>query len=336
MSVFLDRNFLFQLSPRLGKFTRKKDDLYNFRCPLCGDSQKDKSKTRGYVYRKANDYFYMCHNCGVSTTFYNFLKQVDPHLHAEYLMERYRDRQSANSHPTTPVIDVVKVQQQIPESKIKLPTIESLPDDHFAKVYVNSRKIPEKFLTELYYAEDFSKFVASQGIDKKIPENDKRLVIPFYDKEKNLIAFQGRSLTDSKIRYITIKLTEDTKKVFGADRVNTENMIYVVEGPIDSLFISNAVATADSHLEAITDVFDKSNVVLVFDNEPRNKEILKQIERAIDNHFNVVIWPDMIEDKDINDMILSGFSSEELEDIMEKCNYNNLRAKMEFMNWKRI
>ena len=337
MSVFIDRNFLLQVSPKLQRFSKKKDDLYNFRCPLCGDSQKNKTKCRGYVFRKKNDYFYMCHNCGASTTFYNFLKQVDPNLVQEYQLERYKSGETGNNNYTKPEFEEYK--QEAPKFKkaLELPSIDSLPEGHFAKNYVQQRQIPEAFSSQLYYAEDFKQFVEGLGIQKDgLHKDDKRLVIPFYDKEKNLIAIQGRSLGESKLRYITLKLHDDNKKVFGLDRIDTDELIYVVEGPIDSMFLSNAVATADSNLESITDVLDKSKVALVFDNEPRNKEIVAKMEKAIDNHFNVVIWPEMIEKKDINDMILDGFSSDEIQDIIDNNTFVNLRAKMEFISWKKI
>lgn len=336
MSIFIDRSFLLRVSSRLQRFTRKKDDLYNFRCPICGDSQKHKSKSRGYIYRKKNDYFFMCHNCGVSTTFYNFLKHVDPSIVAEYQLERYKNGETGNNNYPKPTLEEFKTPAPVFRETLSLPSIDSLDDDHLAKQYVNSRKIPSEFHSVLYYADDFANFVKSFGIDKNINPDDKRLVIPFYDSEKNLIAFQGRTLTDSKIRYITIKLKDDNRKIYGLDRVDQNETIYVTEGPLDSLFLNNAVATCDSHLEAISDTFDKSKVVLIFDNEPRNKEIVKQIENAIENHYNVVIWPDMIEDKDINDMILGGFTSDEIQDIIEKRTYQNLRAKLEFMNWRKI
>ena len=337
MSVFIDRNFLLQVSPKLQRFSKKKDDLYNFRCPLCGDSQKNKTKCRGYVFRKKNDYFYMCHNCGASTTFYNFLKQVDPNLLQEYQLERYKNGETGNNNYPKPEFEEYK--QEAPKFKktLELPTIESLPEAHFAKNYVQQRRIPEAFSSQLYYAEDFKQFVESLGIEKDgLHKDDKRLVIPFYDSEKNLIAIQGRSLGESKLRYITLKLHDDNKKVFGLDRIDEDKLIYVVEGPIDSMFLENAVATADSNLESITDVLDKSKVALVFDNEPRNKEIVAKMEKAIDNHFNVVIWPEMIEKKDINDMILDGFSPDEIQDIIDNNTFVNLRAKMEFVNWKKV
>ena len=337
MSVFIDRSFLLQLSPKLQRFSKKKDDLYNFRCPLCGDSQKNKTKCRGYIFRKKNDYFYMCHNCGASTTFYNFLKQVDPNLLQEYQLERYKNGETGNNNYPKPEFQEIK--QETPKFKkaLELPSIDSLPEAHFAKNYVQQRRIPETFSSQLYYAEDFREFVATLGIEKEgLHEDDKRLVIPFYDREKNLIAIQGRALGESKLRYITLKLHDDNKKVFGLDRIDEDKLIYVVEGPIDSMFLENAVATADSNLESITDVLDKSKVALVFDNEPRNKEIVAKMEKAIDNHFNVVIWPPMIEKKDINDMILDGFSPDEIQDIIDNNTFVNLRAKMEFVNWKKV
>ena len=336
MSVYIDRSFLLRLSPKLQRFTQKKPDLYSFRCPLCGDSQKNKTKTRGYVYRKKNDYFFMCHNCGASTTFYNFLEQVDSSLLKEYALERYKDSATANNY-IKPTFDEFKTPHPVFKEKLNIPSISSLPEGHFAKSYVIARKIPEKLHSDLYYSECFKTFVDDLGIEKEgLVNNDKRLVIPFYDENKNLIAFQGRSLTESKLRYITIKVDDDNKKVFGMDRIDTEKKIFVVEGPIDSLFLDNAVATADSNLTSIIDVYDKTKVVLVFDNEPRNKDICRMIDKAIENHYSVDIWPDMIVEKDVNDMILSGFSCDELQDIVEANTFVNLRAKMEFIAWKKV
>jgi len=337
MSVFIDRSFLLQVSPKLQRFTRKKDDLYNFRCPLCGDSHKNKTKSRGYVFRKKNDYFYMCHNCGISTTFYNFLKQVDPNLLKEYQLERYKNGETGNNNYPKPDFEEFKTEKPVFKKSLELPNIESLPEAHFAKVYVQQRRIPETLWSELYYAEDFAAFIQDLGIEKEgLHKEDKRLVIPFYNEKKELMAVQGRSLGESKLRYITLKLHDDNKKVYGLDRIDTDELVYVVEGPIDSMFLSNAVATADSNLESIVTTLDKSKVVLVFDNEPRNKEIVSKINSAIDNHFNVVIWPEFIDSKDINEMILDGFSPDEIQDIISKNTFVNLRAKMEFVNWKKV
>lgn len=336
MSVFIDRKFLLLVSPKLPRFARKKDDLYNFRCPLCGDSQKNKTKSRGYVFRKKNDYFYMCHNCGISTTFYNFLKQVDPNLLKEYQLERYKNGETGNNNYPKPEFEEFKTEKPSFKKSLELPSIESLPEAHFAKEYVQQRRIPETIWSQLYFSEDFATFIQTLGIEKEgLHQNDKRLVIPFYNEKKELMAVQGRSLGESKLRYITLKLHDDNKKVYGLDRIDQDKPVYVVEGPIDSMFLENAVATADSNLESIVDTLDKSKVVLIFDNEPRNKEIVNKLEHAIDNHFNVVIWPEFVQEKDINDMVLSDFSPDEIQDIIDKNTFLNLRAKMEFVNWKK-
>jgi hypothetical protein len=276
----------------------------------------------------------MCHNCHASTTFYNFLKQVDPKLLEEYSLERYKN--SANTNSPEPTFSEAKI-QPVFVKKMDLPSIESLSKDHFAKTYVMGRKIPESMFSNLYYAEDFKTFVDSIGVEKdNLIENDRRLVIPFHDKQGNLTGFQGRALGDSKIRYITIKLMDDVPRLFGLNKINENEKVYVFEGPIDSMFIPNSIAVASSSLESAVSYIDKPKLVLVFDNEPRNKEIVKLMDHAIDNHFNIVIWPEMIKEKDINEMILAGFDSEELSDIMDKHTHVNLRAKMEFINWKKV
>ena len=335
MSVFIDRTFLLRISKKLLRFTQKKDDLYQFRCPLCGDSLKDKTKSRGFIYRKNDDYFYMCHNCGISTTFYNFLKQVEPNLVKEYSLERYKNSSNytiSKEHKPDMVFEKPKFKKSL-----GIPNISSLPDEHFAKVYVSNRKIPKEHWNDLYYAEDFKKFVNDDlNVEKTLHDNDKRLVIPFYDKENNLIGLQGRSLSNSKMRYITIKMDGAEHKVFGLNNINEKRKIKVLEGPIDSLFIPNSIAITSSNLEYSEQIFDKSKLVLIFDNEPRNVEILRLMEHAIDNHFNICIWPEMITEKDVNDMILSGFTIEDINDIIEKNTFVNLRAKMEFINWKKI
>lgn len=342
MSIFIDRTFLMRVSPKLQKFTQKKTDLYNFRCPLCGDSSKHKAKARGYVYAKKNNYFYMCHNCGASTTFFNFLEKVDPTLTQEYSLERYKEGASGmrNGNENYKKPELMEVAQEKPvfKQKLNLPDIASLPKEHFAKEYVLKRKIPEKFFTELYFAADFKKFVEEDlKVEKDgLIDDDQRLIIPFYDAEKNLVAIQGRALGQSKMRYITVKLSEDGHKVFGLDRINKDEMVYITEGPIDSMFLENSGATADSNLKASSRHLPKDKLVLVYDNEPRNKDICKQIEQAIEEHYNVVIWPEWIEEKDINEMVLAGFSPDEIQDIISNHTFVNLRAKMEFINWKKV
>ena len=331
MSVYIDRKFLLQVSPKLQRFAQKKTDLYNFRCPFCGDSQKNKLKARGFVYRKKNDYFYTCHNCGIGHTFYNFLSFVEPSLVKEYALERYKDGETGNHNYTKPKFEFEK---PVFKQSIALDSIDELPDEHFAKQYVINRKIPKDRWSELYFTPDFAAFVESYGIDKELKSDDPRLIIPFYDKDKNLFAFQGRALSESKLKYITVKLDENAKKLYGLDKVDISKRIYVVEGPIDSMFLDNCVATADATLAFASEISD--NIVLVNDNEPRNKEIVKQISNNIKSGYNVVIWPDTLTHKDINDMIMGGMSKEDIKTLIDDHTYNGLRAEFELNNWRKI
>jgi transcription elongation factor Elf1 len=337
MSVFIDRKYLKLLSTKLNKFSQKKEDLYNFRCPFCGDSQKNLNKARGYVYRKKNDYFYKCQNCGVGHTMYNFISLVDSNLVKEYALERYVNGEDGNHNYKKP-----EIKFEVPKFKTKtvinLPKISSLQEDHLAVKYCSSRMLPKSSYDNLYYCEDFKRFVDEilPENEKELKDNDVRLVIPFFDEDGVLVCFQGRTLTDSILRYITVKTNDNNKKLFGLNTVDKTKKVYVTEGPFDSLFLPNAVATADSNLFSVDKFIPKENVVLVFDNEPRNKDICRLMDKAIEQHFSICVWPEMIQEKDINEMILSGFSSDEIVDIIDNNTFVNLRAKMEFLQWKKI
>jgi hypothetical protein len=345
MSIYIDRKFLHLVSPKLERFAQKKPDLYNFRCPICGDSQKNKSKARGFVYKKSNDYFFRCHNCGASHTFYNFLKFVDPSLLKEYTYERFTNGETGNHNYPKPTFEEFKSQPAFNEKptqkKINLDTVESLPESHYAKAYVKARKIPEKYFSELYFAPDFKMLVQSLGVENEnLKEEDPRLIIPFYDENNELFAIQGRALSESKIRYITITLVEDElfsgyMKFYGLNKLDRSKKVYVVEGPIDSMFLPNAIATADADLTRAAKL-ELTDFVLVYDNEPRNKDIVKQIGKAIASGYNVTLLPENIKQKDINDMILAGISPGEILDLIDKFTFSNLRANLEFSNWKKV
>ena len=328
------------LTSRLRNFKQKNTNLWNFSCPYCGDSQKNKTKARGYVFPKGNDLIYKCHNCGVGTNVGNLVKHVDSSLHREYTLEKYKSGETNNAYVANTILNISPPKfDRVEKAKIfeHAEWLSRLPSEHYCLNYVTKRQIPSTFYDKLLFTQHYADFVTALVPNHgKQLLNDARLVIPFYDEDKNLVAFQGRSLGESKLRYITIKMNDDNHKFFGLDRINKEETIYVVEGPIDSMFLENAIATADANLMAASKLFDKTKIVLVYDNEPRNKELHKQMEKAIDEHYAVVIWPELIVEKDVNEMVLNGgFSPDEIQDFISKCTFVNLRAKMEFINWKK-
>jgi hypothetical protein len=261
----------------------------------------------------------------------NFIKFLDVKLHSEYILERYKGSAPATPEPKfdfkPPVFKEVSVIEE-------LPTISELPDKHPAKKYIIKRKIPDKFFDILYYTDQFMSLVnkIKPNTFNNFKGEHPRLIIPFYDTTGNLFAFQGRAFGNEQPKYLTIKLDETKQKVYGLERVNFQKHIYITEGPIDSLFIDNCLAAAGADLTLKT---NPDNVTYIFDNEPRNKEIVKRMYKIIDNNYNVFIWPESIQSKDINDLITSGKLIPEVKSIISNNTYNKLSALTRLNTWKK-
>ena len=155
---FIDSKYIGLVSSRLEKFKKVKNNLYNFRCPYCGDSQRHKNKARGYIYQSKNDHNYKCHNCGASRSFTNFLKDMDTTLHDQYVMERYKNGLTGKGS-NTPEPDFNFKKPTFTKKSFDLPTLAELNREHPAVDYVTSRKIPDKYLKELYYVKCIINFI---------------------------------------------------------------------------------------------------------------------------------------------------------------------------------
>ena len=319
----VDSKFINLISSKLQKFKRVKSDLYNFRCPICGDSKKNKSKTRGYLYSMKADVNFRCHNCGASMTFSSFLKQQDPVLHKQYVFERFKDGTTGRAT----VVEEPKFEFKAPKfkKKINLPKASENPS---ANGYLTARKLNSN---DFYYAENFKKFVNTlKPTFEDTRYDEERIIIPLY-YQKNLIGLQGRSLGPSKVKYITVMINDDAPKIYGLDNIRTDAPVYVTEGPFDSTFIRNSVAMCGA--DADVSRWGISNPVWIYDNEPRSSEIVRRIGNTIDSGESLVIWPNGIGDKDINDMVMSGL---DVQSVIESNTYSGLEAKLKFNTWKKI
>jgi transcription elongation factor Elf1 len=335
MSLYIDKKYISLLAPKLDKFRQKSEYLWNFRCPVCGDSQKNKLKMRGYIYRRKSDLFFTCHNCGTGHSFGNLLKMVDRSLYSQYQMERFKNESAGNT--AKPDFSMLMEKPVFnTQKKINLPTIESLPITHAGRAYVKDRFIPKERWSDLYYAEDFDLFVKDifPEYDKKLYA-EPRLVIPFYDEKNILLGFQGRALVNSKVKYITIKLSDDNLKVYGLDRVDKTKKIYVVEGPIDSMFLQNSLAMMDASLYNVISTVGNYDYTFVFDNEPRNKDVCKHMQKTIAMGKSICIWPKHLDMKDINEMILRGYSPAVIQGIIDSNTFSLLKAQLEFGSWSK-
>ena len=320
----VDSKYIGLVSSRLQKFKKVKNDLYNFRCPICGDSQKHKNKARGYFYVVKNNTNFKCHNCGASLSLNNFLKTIDTTLHKQYTLEKFKEGHTGKGF----VVEAPKLEFKKPVFKTKL-DLPRASENGVAKEYLTKRKLdPEKF----YFTDSFKKWANSkkQTFDSTY-RDEARIIIPMYDKTKTLIGFQGRSLVPNSVKYITVMLNDDSPKLYGLESIDEEKPIYIVEGPFDSTFVENAVAMCGSDVDIRT--LGWGDHIWVLDNEPRNREIVNRIAKLIDRGEKVVIWGNTVNEKDINDMVLSGHNVQEM---IESNIYSGLEAKLKFNLWKKI
>ena len=327
----IDSKYIGLVSSRLSKFKRVKANLYNFRCPICGDSQKHKNKARGYFYHVKVNTNFKCHNCGASMSFSNFLKQIDPSLHKQFVMEKFTEgfagkRGTSVEAPEFNFKKPVFKKTKKSEERLDLPRASEVK---IAREYLEKRKLDA---TKFYFAAKFKEWTNTQKQTfDTIGRDESRIIIPMYDEDKTLIGFQGRSLGPNSVKYITVMLKDDAPKIYGLDQVDSQKPIYVIEGPFDATLVQNSVAMCGSDIDLRT--FGWSNYIYVYDNEPRNREIVNRISKTIDRGDKVIIWPTSIEHKDINDMVLGG---QNIMNVLELNTYSGLKAKIKFNNWKRI
>ena len=319
----IDSKYINLVASRLQRCKRVKADLYNFRCPICGDSQKNKSKTRGYLYAIKANVNYKCHNCGASMSLNNFIKQIDPVIAKQYAFEKFKDGHTGRNFVTEE--PTFNFEAPKFKKKLDLPKASTVP---IAKLYLEKRKLnPTKF----YYADKFKAWTNSlKETFENVDYDEPRIIIPLYYKD-DLVGFQGRSLGPNKVKYITVMINDNAPKIYGLDEIKKESPVYITEGPFDSSFIKNSIAMCGADADVYK--WGVSDPVWIYDNEPRNNEIVKRISNTISKGDKVVIWPSNINEKDINDMVLSGHNVQEL---VESNIYNGLEANLKFNIWKRI
>lgn len=334
MDILDEKNFINSLSRRLDLFKWKSDRRATCRCPLCGDSKKFKNKCRGEFFIVNKQFLFKCHNCGRCLTVSSLLKEVDSELWKTYVFTLFKDKK-VYTRETPKITKLVDDDIPLEEIPIELGTsCDKLPEEHMAVQYLNSRKIAKQHFGNFYHCENFGKLMRYFAKD---PNGccEPRLIIPFFVDDK-LIGVQGRSYEkDATIRYISLKRKEDIKMIFGFNELDFNDRIYIVEGPFDSLFLPNSCAVAGvSNMFFLPEQFLKADRVFILDNQPRNKEVCKIMSRLIDSHESIVIWPEGLEEKDINDMVLA-HGSEYMLDIVQNNVYSGPEAAVRFAQWRK-
>ena len=336
--LHLDLKYIMMISHRFDRFKRKDDYLFNFRCPICGDSSTKKNKARGYIYRKKNDMFYKCHNCDAGKTFGGLLKITDPLLHKQYILERYAEGVAAPRANKEPEFEFKTPEFGAPDRLIDklMDRVDTLDATHIAVEYCTQRKIPKEQWSRLYHIENIKDICQLNPKYKdRIKSDESRLAIPFFNEEGILTAVTLRSYGTSPLRYILVKINEDSPTVFGLDCISKTKPVKIVEGPLDSLFLDNCIACAGTSFNKIETLDLPEDSIIIVDNQPKNKEVCNIINRYIKAGRRVVIWPDNILEKDINEMVLAGVQPVNMEDIISNNVFQNLEAELKFINWRK-
>jgi len=336
-----DLTWLMTISSRLENFNRASasSHAYNARCPICGDSDRDKRKARLYFYEKKGQLNCFCHNCGYSHTFFTFMKDAFSSEFDAYKKDQMLTRFESPSKRFKKQPDGYHRPKKKPSQVVAKKCLDGtkpimgLPDDHAAAQYLKSRGFGPTEFKRLLWSDDFfvtASDLSSEPLADKFP-HDGRIVIPFYDTKGNVEMIQGRSLSNKGLRYISIKVDPGVDKIFGKYELDPKKTSYCVEGPFDSLFVENCLATCDANLS-------RSNAdVLIWDNQPRSSEIVKYMESAIDQGRKLVVWPTSPDEKqDINDMIKLGLTRKDLMNIISQCTVSGPKAKLALMKWRRV
>lgn len=350
--LYIDVKYVAFIASRLERFQKKDATLWNFRCPICLDSAQNKFKARGYLYAKEQKLVYACHNCGASMRFGKFLEQVDPVIYGEYRREVYKETHDERRPKKVEKVEAVeddglkdlaktdtasrfgKKVAAHPPSLLDglMDRLDRLPDDHEAVAYVLDRKIPRDQFHKMYFIPNMLDIVQlSDRYEGRIRTNEPRIVMPFYDTKGQLSGVTCRAIRGEELRYVVVKVKDDTPLIFGINDIDRSKKVYVVEGPIDSMFIPNAVAVGGTGMGKIN-FLGLRDTTIVFDNQPRNKDVCRIQERAIANGDNVVVWNPRLTQKDINDMAKDGVDY--MREI-ESRTFSGLQAKLEFDRWKK-
>lgn len=344
--LWLDRKFVLMLGARLERFKVKSEEPFiaNCRCPFCGDSKRKASKTRGYFFRDRDrdKIFFKCHNCGLPKHVRQVLKELAPDLYDEYKMEFLRENGGRVGQERRRVVRPPKDQPmevRIAVEAFGLTRVSDLLDGHEAVQYLKTRRVPIEAFPRLYWTDDYYGWVNRRVVPDKFPKNARRssrIVFPFTGSDMKPVGFTGRAINRDEIpRYVTVKVDEGPK-VFGLDAINKQHVVLAFEGPMDSLFFENSVAMAGADFDPTAVGLSRAMTVIVYDNEPRNREIVARMRKFVDEGWSVVVWPKQLMEKDVNDMVLAGYSPETIRRVIAENTRTGTKALIALNDWKRV
>ena len=356
-ATWIAKKYVGLVSGRLSNFKRKNSN-FNFSCNICGDSKKNKYTARAWIIDKGDHLMFHCHNLCGSKGFDWWLKYTDENLYSEYRLEKFKESMDVSSSPKSGDLEQfgsssvnTKAFKTVAKkidlnghwmTKLDIKKLSSLEADHPAKKYVESRKFPSDLHYRLYHTNGFKKFTNCIIPGKfEHPEIDgPRILFPLRDREGTLFGYSGRAYGDEpkKIKYIIIMIDNDQPKFFNMDYVDFSKPIMVLEGQFDALLLPNALASCGGSIITELPLIgpDKSSYTVVYDNEPRSKDTVEKMNKALRAGYKICVWPEEINEKDINEMFLGGMGRDKIASIIEQNTFSGLRGYHALNAWKKI
>lgn len=331
MNLSEQESLIHDMSPFLDKFKKKRNGLYEMRCPLCGDSKKSKYKTRGNIFLFKDSYIYKCHNCGVPLSLYSFAKMCFPDIFSRHCFSFFSKQKEEG-------INSIFSEEKKKILSSSFPFLLPYSSSEKAKAYVKERKLPKDKCSDVLFLEDLNLLISAfpdSGYNQ-ISHVSPRLVFPIHSKDSSLVGFVTRAIEkDDPIRYYNIKVSPDGVLLSGQRTINHSKRVYITEGHIDSLFLDNALGACSSGFRGGIEFCKKNHLdyTLLFDNEPRNNQIKSNMEKYIGEGESIVIFSSFpFKGKDLNQMILQN-EKINLQEEIENRTFQGLRAKLEFNRW---
>ncbi|URC15219.1 DNA primase [Paraglaciecola Antarctic GD virus 1] len=333
MEMYMQKDLAKQIMPllSLSVITSTNPLKINFRCPVCGDSRKDKYKCRAWFYEKKGNMKFGCFNCDSGNYIVPFAMEHFANVWESFRILNFQGRQN----PKKPDIIESMVSKSIKYSNHSYRCVNLFDDDHEVVKYLLNRKIPRSFFKEIFYTSTWKKCAdqINEGIMGEITKDYPRIVFPLRDKN-GTFGLQGRDLGDHPAKYQTILSSESAIKVWGTHRVNDSKRVFILEGIIDAMFIANAIAMLGGTGD--TKLLQYNDKVWVLDNEPRHKDTKKRMNKLIREGEQVLIWLRCpFKGKDVNEMVQNGASIVDINKYMWKHVYSGLMAQAKMSEWSK-
>ena len=339
-SPWLQEQFIEEAGKSLEGFRKVRDGLYNCRCPICGDSATDPTKRRGYfIQRPESGWSFYCHNCGASQGVKWFLKTTDDELYRRYCLAAFKTQKDLSFETKRPEIKAMSFEEQKILGSTLLVRCSNLPKDHDALKYLEGRKVDREMASRIFWTDDFRTLVQNGTQGKyeiaKLPE--KGIVFPVRNFDLKLVGWQVRDIfsEDKRRRFATCTLNGSSGELCFVPRpLDKTKPVFVVEGCIDALFIRNSVA----RLQAALWKFQPEGLECIYfnDQEPRNREVAKEIHRCVDKGLRTVLLPSAFEEMDVNDLVCRlGMTGEQIEETFTEHSWKGLEAQVRYASWRR-